>query len=312
MNWYACELHAHTYHSDGGMSPAELYSRAMKNQLDLIALTDHNTFAGASEQPFLPGMEWTTYHGHMVVLGASRFVDWRDAGMGPIDGKLKAIHDAGGAVTVAHPCALGSPVSTGSRWEMKVDNWDMIDAWEVWHSNRAPLTLEDEKSLREWTRLLDAGNHIAAVYGRDWHRPDEHVMAAVTYLGMPGALDNASAVAAIRAGRTLVTMGPVPVVTVTQGDKVYAPGDTLDAGDLTVRVAVDMQRRRAIWEGWGVKADSVRLIATGGREVCVASLAEAAAGLRVRAEKGWLRAEVVGSLDGEACCVALVSAFYVR
>ena len=81
MKYIPCELHCHTIHSDGDFTPKSLQQAAKENELSLIALTDHNTFSGAKELngdiiPFIKGIEWTTYFGHMLVLGAKSFVHW--------------------------------------------------------------------------------------------------------------------------------------------------------------------------------------------------------------------------------------------
>lgn len=40
------DLHSHTNHSDGKLSPTELIDRAVNFQLDVLAITDHDTIAG--------------------------------------------------------------------------------------------------------------------------------------------------------------------------------------------------------------------------------------------------------------------------
>ena len=44
-----CDLHTHTYHSDGTDSPRELARLAKESGLSAIALTDHNTVSGLPE-----------------------------------------------------------------------------------------------------------------------------------------------------------------------------------------------------------------------------------------------------------------------
>ena len=44
-----CDLHAHTYHSDGTDSPRDLARLARERGIKAIALTDHNTVAGLDE-----------------------------------------------------------------------------------------------------------------------------------------------------------------------------------------------------------------------------------------------------------------------
>ena len=94
MSYLPCELHCHTIHSDGDFTVSELQKAAVDDHLAIIALTDHNTFSGWDELddniiPAIRGIEWTTYFGHMLVLGANDFVDWRDAQHDNIDEKIK-------------------------------------------------------------------------------------------------------------------------------------------------------------------------------------------------------------------------------
>ena len=64
-----CDLHAHTYYSDGSLSPEELVRKAEEAGLSAIALTDHNSVAGLpeflaikSDVERVPGIEFTTEH----------------------------------------------------------------------------------------------------------------------------------------------------------------------------------------------------------------------------------------------------------
>ena len=43
------DLHCHTTASDGVLSPAELVRRAAEKQVEVLAVTDHDTFAGLDE-----------------------------------------------------------------------------------------------------------------------------------------------------------------------------------------------------------------------------------------------------------------------
>ena len=44
-----CDLHAHSYYSDGTYSPSEIIDEAIRAGLSAVALTDHNTTAGLAE-----------------------------------------------------------------------------------------------------------------------------------------------------------------------------------------------------------------------------------------------------------------------
>lgn len=52
-----CDLHTHSYYSDGTCSPADLIRQAAAQGLSAVALTDHNTLAGLPE--FLSAAEGT-------------------------------------------------------------------------------------------------------------------------------------------------------------------------------------------------------------------------------------------------------------
>ena len=55
----------------------------------------------------------------------------------------------------------------------------------------------------EYLQLIKQGYRIAAVYGRDWHRPS-NIEYAVTELAIEGALNVENALEAIRRGRTAI------------------------------------------------------------------------------------------------------------
>lgn len=77
-----CDLHTHSFHSDGILAPAEVVAHAREGGVELLALTDHDVTDGLDEARaacaaagirFLPGVEIsTTWEGmtiHIVGLG---------------------------------------------------------------------------------------------------------------------------------------------------------------------------------------------------------------------------------------------------
>ena len=148
MSYLPCELHCHSVHSDGAFQVKDLLNTAKDDHLALIALTDHNTMSGHSELddsilPSIKGIEWTTFYGHMLVLGAKEFVDWRDAVPNNIDEKIKQVKAVGGLVGIAHPFQIGAPVCTGGRWEFNVKNWGNVDYMEIWHEDFNRISMEN-------------------------------------------------------------------------------------------------------------------------------------------------------------------------
>jgi len=75
------DLHTHSHHSDGVLSPAALVAQAARRQVDLLALTDHDSVAGCAEAQaacaqagirFVPGAElscqWREREIHVIGL----------------------------------------------------------------------------------------------------------------------------------------------------------------------------------------------------------------------------------------------------
>lgn len=267
MQWFACELHCHTVHSDGDFTVPKLLETAKQRGLCGIALTDHNTASGVKQAladgslPVLGGMEWTTYFGHMPVLGARRFVDWRDATPETIDLKMQAVHNCGGICGIAHPFQLGTPICTGGFWEFQVGNPDLPDYIEVWSEGAPYANAANLRAQALWGRFLDAGAHLPPTFGRDWHRPTGNCLpTACTYLLCPaGALTAEKMLEAIRAGRTSVCVGPL-FYWEADGAQI---GDTLSAGEKTLTFYLDSTRCCSLQTGDVFVPQEIRVLTNG-------------------------------------------------
>ncbi len=176
MRWLACELHTHTLHSDGSQTLEELANGAVRLGFNAIALTDHNTMSGLVGREeierqtgliILPGMEWTTFYGHMVTVGLHTYADWRQAGRGGIDEGLAEVHRLGGLAGLAHPFRIGSPACTGCFWEYEVKDWNAVDYIEVWSGTLPSIQTDNRRAFELWTDKLNEGYRIAATSGRD-------------------------------------------------------------------------------------------------------------------------------------------------
>ncbi len=105
------DLHVHTSHSDGMCDVPELLDYVeSETDLDLIAVTDHDSLSGAWEArercakghyrfEVIPGMEVTTIEGHVLAL----FVEEPPPSLRPVEETLAAIHRLGGLAVVPHP-----------------------------------------------------------------------------------------------------------------------------------------------------------------------------------------------------------------
>lgn len=314
MSYLPCELHCHTLHSDGDFTVDELQRSARDNHLSLIALTDHNTFSGHYELddaiiPAIRGIEWTTYFGHMLVLGAKEFVDWRDAVPDNIDEKIKAVKACGGLVGIAHPFQLGSPVCTGGRWEFNVKNWNNVDYMEIWHEDLNKISSENVKSVELWTSLLDKGCKIAASYGRDWHRLEKSGHYGCTYIDIEGEVNEASAIRGIRMGKTVVSSGAKFFFRLHRYGNTYTIGETVKAGTYTFSFYTDLHSRQKDAGEESVKYKTIKIISNGGKAVLETRYDQRH--VRLKLEGGhWYRAELWGTVDGESYPLAITSPVY--
>ena len=329
MRWAAFELHTHTPHSDGRHTLEEMALKAKELGLYGLALTDHNTISGLEARRqvtqntgvrIVKGMEWTTFYGHMVTLGLREYADWRDLGPHDIHEGIRRVHDQGGIVGVAHPFTLGTPICTGCRWEYTIKDWREVDYMEVWHS-LFPSTLHyNQEAFRTWDDLLNRGQRVVGLYGRDWHDSADEGPEAATFLGLdetePEDIDRA-VVEAIRKGRVSVSMGPLLLMNVQAGGVHYQIGDVIRTegkatASISVQVTVDHTARKSIPE---LESQPLKLeIESNFGEQAAATLRPGATTVTVQLDPAglrWFRACLKGVFHGVHTTVAFTNPIYL-
>lgn len=315
MSYLPCELHCHTINSDGKFETKELLQAASDDHLALIALTDHNTTSGWEElddsiTPAIKGIEWTTYFGHMLVLGAKKFVDWRNATPSNIDQKIQEVKNAGGLVGIAHPFQLGSPISTGSHWEFDVKNWDNVDYIEVWHEAFSFANFENDKALAFWTELLDQGHHIACTYGKDWHGHEDNTKHfGCTYLDIEGDINEKNALDAIKNGKSVASTGAKFFFRVHQKGKTYGIGDTLKRGMSIFSFFTDLHSREKNAGDEQIEYKTIKVVTNGGKTIMETDVKERHIKIDLK-KKQWYRAELWGTVNGHKKILAVTSPIY--
>lgn len=312
--WYPCELHCHTLHSDGSFTVSELLSAAKSRRLSGICLTDHNTISGheetdkETELAVLKGIEYTTYHGHMLCLGAEKIIGFFD--ISSINSAIEEIRESGGLVGIAHPYQLGTPICTGGHWDFKITKWENVSYIEVFSEGCPYLNTANKKARALWHSLLDKGNRIAPSMGRDWHRANGDVnLAACTYLLCDeGKLTADKMKQAISKGRTLITTGPLFTFTTEKGLSV---GDEINEGENTLYFNIDCERQKEIAPLQSFTFKEVRLISNGSQTVKSVSADEK--NMTFSFEKGhWYSLELWGDIDNmKETLLAFTGAFYV-
>ena len=313
--WYPCELHCHTLHSDGSFTVNELISAAKERRLSGICLTDHNTVSGweeadrEKELAVLKGIEYTTYHGHMLSLGTDYIIDF--VNIVDIDSAIEAFRKSGGLIGIAHPFQLGTPICTGGHWDYSVTGWENVNYIEIFSDGCPYLNTPNKKAGAMWHSLLDKGYRIAPSMGRDWHRTTGDVnLAACTYLlCREGKLTADKMKKALEEGRTAVTSGPFFAFADKDGKSV---GDEITAGENTLTVTVDTARQKEVAPNQHFTLKEIRLVSNGGKTVKTALAEEKY--LTFDFEKGkWYSLELWGDIDEKTdTLLAFTGAIYVK
>lgn len=319
MNWYPVELHTHTQHSDGDFSVCTLVEAAQQRGFAAIACTDHNTVSGLSELTAaakqyglvpIPGMEWTTYWGHMLVLGEQGYTDWRGVKPPDIDRSIAAIHANQGLVGIAHPLAISSPVKTGYHWEFLVADWDAVDFMEVWSRDRAPIKVQSYRAMQLWEQLLNRGCHITATSGRDWHREDNKSYGH-TYVGIEGVLTTQTILEAIRRGRVCLAAGPLLTMRGRVSDDWIEIGDSVPSGEIEIDLKLQADVMEKEWDCSQICAEEIHLVHNG--TVVMHCPADGKQRVRLSLSVGWLRADLIGTYYGrQKQCLAFTNPIFME
>lgn len=214
--WRRIELHNHTTESDGRLSPAELYAFFEREAVPAFALTDHNTCSAPKKllgvsaarrracEP-VPGLEFTTWFGHVLCFGDVRYQSWHDLDPDRPDAWLAKLHRPDVKLGIAHPFAANH-----TRNRLAIRDWSVLDFVEI-VNNAHDFEAVNLPALRLWESLVLRGMRLAATSGMDLHAPRSFSGCFTTF--MPAGSGDATAAVrlqqAIADGRTLVTRGPL-------------------------------------------------------------------------------------------------------
>ena len=318
--WQRVEMHCHTVASDGDMIPKELVQNAVKRGYKAICLTDHNTISNvqAVEEwgkkynlTVARGIEWTTFWGHLTVIGGNSPVNWLDIRPENINAMIVKARQSGDIVTLAHPKRIGWPLCAGCHNDFHITNWDYLTSYEVWSHYDPNVSPADLWAKREWISLLDKGYRLAALYGYDWHSPDEGGPSyAYTYLGIDGRLTPDAVLQAVECGRTYITMGWEADISLSDGEHSYGIGDTVSPGRYTIKISC----AKAPDYPFDSKLESFTVTGNACGEyhfACAGDKGEIKEEIYL-AKEGYMRIEGTGITEGKYADVLLTSPVYVK
>ncbi len=214
LQWFAGDFHAHSTHSDGEQSLGELAALAVRNGLDFLAVTEHNTVShhrlldgigAALDITLLPGQEVTTPRGHANVFGDIGFVDFRT----PPAQWITEARDRGGLVSINHPLE--------GEWAWEHQLAQQPAALELWHIGWfRDLTSTLPWGLWPWWR-----QDAILLGGSDYHNPDHgYLPGTPTTWVAAESRDPEALMAGVTAGRTAISWpGPTAALLLRVGDE---------------------------------------------------------------------------------------------
>ena len=320
MRWIAVETHTHTKHSDAQLSVERLIANSRLAELDAVVLSDHNTDSGMREVPadqcspeVIPGVEWTTFYGHLVAVAPEKFVDWRDLDVNNLDTHLRALHDANGVAIMAHPCDPGEPFCCGCHWDFKIEDWNEIDAVEVWHEEYPYRSKWNASAKELWLGALRSGFHLTALSASDWHVTfGPEVPFGVNYLQVDETLPTATAVKeAIRKGQAYFTLGPTVQLAVQCESACAQIGDRISAGNVELSLCFNNTSRRAVWEPYNLRPQSIALLQAEKEITLPFPGYGQALTHRLQLEAGFFYVELRGTVQNEPAMLLMTNPIYI-
>lgn len=307
--YYPFELHCHTFHSDGEMSPKTLIKASKERGYSGIAVTDHNTTSAVEEAVewgkqyglnVIKGIEWTTFFGHITALGNNTAIDWREINMQDIDEIIERASKAGAVLTIAHPMRYGAPICKGCFMELPITKFEYISALEVW-SQRTPNQVNyNLKAVQLYDNLLQKGHRISAVYGYDWHREKDEASYAFTFLG-----DAENPLRSIKSGDTYISAG--------LGIDVLADGENLPFGSILTQGRHSFKIKvfeyfPEFCKKYGVNAKNIAIKGTS----CAEQSFNIGESFMLDCGEGYFRIEIQGEMEGKSnLTLVLTSPYYI-
>lgn len=255
--YYACDFHVHDRESTDASPTLEANIQYAEAQgLDAIEASDHNTItqddyiddlqAKYPKLLIIPGIEWTTYHGHGNAMGALKWVDHKIGQPGvTVDSSVDAIHAQGALFAINHPALDIGNLCIGCSWTYSQLAATKVDAFEVESGGYKQAGFVFTKpALALWDSMLATGAHIAAIGGSDDHSGGNDNGAFKSAIGNPTTyvmadeLSVAAILNGVKNGQTVVKMQDShdPMIDLTSN--VAPVGDTVSAKTAVLQATI--------------------------------------------------------------------------
>jgi hypothetical protein len=334
--WFRGDFHAHSGHSDGTCPNdagqrvpcpvARTVDAARSAGLHFLALTEHNTVSHLSEllaqqlaSPsllLLPGQEVTTFAGHANVIGPMEPAPFR-IGSAAVPDAAAWQHQVGrlrGLVSVNHPALPSGEACMGCGWALAGTDWSRIDAIEVVNGGAVAAAggrVESPVSgIPFWEQRLSEGHRLTAIGGSDNHdptlrSPDPRAIGRIVTVVWADALSTPAILEGVRRGRVFLDLdgiGRSLDMSAKTGSSSIAMG-----GDMASPPGGSLRLRLLVKGCQGCRAE----VRANGAAVAEGAIltTDAVVELPVRADPGWLRADV---RTAEGRLVLIGNPIYIR
>jgi hypothetical protein len=281
------DLHMHTVASDGVFTCDQLKAIAKSQNLDFIAITDHNNYAylrrnfSDDQVTVIPGVEWTHYKGHINLLGSTHpFRSFTANSKGEMLAVLREAKENGALLSVNHPFCP----NCGWRFGFDIP-FDMVEIW-----NGALAADANLDCMAWWDSLLQAGRQVPIVGGSDFHRFEAgRTLALPCTFVYARSRSAADILAALRAEHGFVSVsqnGPViGFVSAVGGDGILPGGELEPETEFIARIT-------ALRPG-----DGIRIIVNGKARMAEPKGDSCELSVRMPGS-GYVRFEVIRNIEG--------------
>ena len=234
--WYSADLHHHADQAEAVTPPRELARSQLAAGLDVLFVSDHDATANlaalqeiarARGVPFIPGIElspsWGHFNAYPLEPHAHLAIDTSTASVAQI--LQEARREGASVVQVNHPfipygyfASLAAGLAPGGF----NGGFDLIEI-------NAAAPADDVKVLARAAEFWSAGEHYYLSGGSDTHDVwNEESGRVRTYAHLEGSPDAQRFVAALKAGNSYVTRGPLVFPAVMFGEQIHSvPGAAL-------------------------------------------------------------------------------------
>ncbi|MEM4718250.1 MAG: PHP domain-containing protein [Desulfurococcaceae archaeon] len=161
------DLHIHSSHSDGKASPVEILYTALDYGLNIISITDHDTFSGSISAlklassigiVVIPGVEVRTNKGDILLYCESE-IDFPRI----VDKLIEKAHSENCLVVPAHPFDILRLGVGDYLFETK--QWDAIEIWNASANKGANMKAINAAMLLGKPGLANSDAHLPSEIG---------------------------------------------------------------------------------------------------------------------------------------------------